>query len=831
MRSHFVANFVSKRAVPQTPVTHWPKCSVLSLLGLAIVVLPTTGVAQDSTLSANLLDFTNKHCIDCHDGDSGEGGFDAAGLTTDLEDQANFQHWVRVFERVETGEMPPRDSDTIMPTEKQSALSSIQQQLISFQKSQLKREGRVKGRRLTNVQLERTLQDLLCIDIPLSRLMPSESRTNGFVNLADYQAMSHFQLEAHLRVVDAALEESFNRALADRKDWSLDIGPERIASKSGRQRNRDPELREGLAVVWSGGPIYYGRISNARIPHDGWYKIAVTASAIKKPEDRGVWCSIRSGECVSSAPLMNWIGSFELDETPNTWTWEAFISKGHLLEIQPADVTLKRGRFAGGQVGVGEGEPQNIPGLALHRLVIQQIHPGGDIDHVRESLFGEVVRNLSVTTNASATEDIVESLGKLSPEQSEQLLETQMIAFAQRAFRRPVDADAIAPFVQMAKECLRAEDSFISALRLGYRSLLCSPRFLYFVETSDDAGKLDAWSLAARLSYLICGSIPDAELMKAAEQGELDSTEGVRRQVDRLLKTTRGQGFVADFASQWLDLVDIDFTEPDRKLYPDFDVVVQAAMLTETHAFLQHLLDKNLPIRELVGAKYTFLNSRLARYYGIAGVEGDDLQRIELADHDPRGGLLGHGSILKVTANGNDTSPVLRGIWVSERLLGVDIPAPPSNVPAVEPDVRGATTIRELLTKHQADQTCASCHRKIDPPGYALENFDAAGRWRDRYRQLVGGKYKSAAKVDPSCEMPDGGSFESFQEFRDLVASRDESLAKSLAERLLVYGTGAELTFADRPAIQQIVNNTSDSQHAFRSVLYSVIESEPFLNK
>ena len=524
---------------------------------------------------------------------------------------------------------------------------------------------------------------------------------------------------------------------------------------------------------------------------------------------------------------MNWIGSFELRNEPQTWTFEAFIAKGHLLEIQPADVTLKRGRFAGGQVGVGEGEPQDIPGLALHRLQIQQIHPGGDVTQVQQNLLGHLISNLDLTADQS----IADAVQEIPSERSKILVRDQLLDFANRAFRRPTAPHSIDAYVQLALDSLQQDGSVLEALRVGYRAMLCSPRFLYFVEPADDSGRLDSWALASRLSYFLCGSMPDAKLFQAAADSRLATPADVQKQVDRLLKTKRGKQFLPDFASQWLDLVDIDFTEPDRRLYPDFDVVVQAAMLAETHEFLQYLLDEDLPIGNLVGADYTFLNSRLARYYGIPGVAGDELQRVQLRADSPRGGILGHGAILKVTANGNDTSPVLRGIWVSERLLGVEIPPPPSNVPAVEPDVRGATTIRELLVKHQSDTNCASCHRKIDPPGFALENFDAAGRWRDRYRQLVDGKYKQAAPVDASCEMPDGESFNSYLEFRNLVATREASLAKSLAERLLVYGTGAELNFADRSAVEKIVADASDSRYSIRAILNGVVQSQTFKNK
>ncbi len=294
----------------------------------------------------------------------------------------------------------------------------------------------------------------------------------------------------------------------------------------------------------------------------------------------------------------------------------------------------------------------------------------------------------------------------------------------------------------------------------------------------------------------------------------------------------RESGSLGDFASQWLDLIDIDFTEPDQKLYRDFDIVVQNAMLGETHAFLQELFETDASATCLVDADYTFLNSRLARYYGLESVEGDQIRKVSLDRDSHRGGLIAQGAILKVTANGTNTSPVLRGIWVSERILGTPIPPPPENVPAVEPDIRGAKTIREQLQRHLADTSCAGCHYKIDPPGYALENFDAAGRWRDAYQRVERGQPSNhGATIDASFTLPDGREFQDFDDFRSLLCAKPEPLARNVAEKLIVYGTGAPIAFADRAVVDDIVKQTSESEYGLRSLLHAVVASPIFLSK
>jgi hypothetical protein len=303
----------------------------------------------------------------------------------------------------------------------------------------------------------------------------------------------------------------------------------------------------------------------------------------------------------------------------------------------------------------------------------------------------------------------------------------------------------------------------------------------------------------------------------------------IREQIERMLQHPNGKRFVEDFAAQWLDLSLIDFTEPDRKLYPGFDAIVQNAMLAETHTYLQTMLDEDLGVEYLIDSDFTFLNSRLARYYGIDGVHGDELRKTRLEPQHHRGGLMAQGAILKVTANGTTTSPVIRGVWISERLLGEFVPPPPDSVPAIEPDIRGATTIRELLAKHKADQSCASCHTKVDPPGFALENYDPSGRWREKYLRR-GKRRRNGLPVDAGYIMADGQSFKNIEEFRELVLRDRTKLGRSLTEKLFVYGTGAPISFADREAVDAVVAASADSL-GFRSILHAVATSSTFLSK
>ena len=489
-----------------------------------------------------------------------------------------------------------------------------------------------------------------------------------------------------------------------------------------------------------------------------------------------------------------------------------------MFELRPADRTLRVARFSGGQVGTGEGELQNVPGLALHSATLQKIHRGPEQEAVNKFLFGELtIKAQGDWRTAKAwTKNPDEALARL------------MKRFAGRAFRRPVDDQDVAPYIDLASQELANGTSFVMALRAGYRALLCSPRFLYLHEKP---GRLDQFALASRLSYFLWNAMPDAELLRAAETGKLTEKWQVRKQVERMLADERGRDFVRNLAAEWLDLSLINFTEPDRKLYRDFDIIVQQSMLDETHSFLQTMLDEDLSVTGLIDSDFTFMNSRLSRYYGVGNVDGDELRRVSLNPEDHRGGVLTQGAILKVTANGTNTSPVVRGVWIAERLLGEHIQPPPESVPAIEPDIRGAKTIREQLEKHRSTESCASCHRTIDPPGFALENFDPSGKWRDNYLIFNSGRQSRGARIDAGYTMSDGRRFRDVEDFQKLVVAKPATLAANVAEKLLTYGTGSPVTFADRTDIEKVVQQSAESGYGFRSILTNVILSDAFQSK
>ncbi|NND96007.1 MAG: DUF1587 domain-containing protein, partial [Pirellulaceae bacterium] len=429
--------------------------------------LISTGTACAAPPEAGV-DFLKSNCLDCHDGKAAEAEFDLRKIGSDLSQPNVMAHWIKAFDRVQAGEMPPEDAGEVDEQEKREFLGVSGKWIRDYQLDEQAELGRVRARRLTNVQLERTLQDLLAVDVPLASLMPEEQRVNGFKNIADGQSISHFQLETHLQVVDAALDAAFARA-ADTDDlFEKQMNAREIARENPRRRCREPEMLDGKAVVWNGGPIFYGRINSATVRQSGWYRFTLVASALNPPEDQGVWCSVRSGLCTSGAPLLSWIGSFEATSEPKEVTFEAWIPRGHMLEVRPADATLRKAKFANGQVGAGEGTPQNVAGLALHSLTIQQVHPGGDVRTVRARLFG---KDVAVTVDRRSKEL---SIKYKNPAQD---AAKQVRSFARRAFRRSVDEQSLQPYLKLLRESMDAGQPAAVALQATYRAILCSPRF------------------------------------------------------------------------------------------------------------------------------------------------------------------------------------------------------------------------------------------------------------------------------------------------------------------------------------------------------------------
>jgi hypothetical protein len=416
--------------------------------------------------------------------------------------------------------------------------------------------------------------------------------------------------------------------------------------------------------------------------------------------------------------------------------------------------------------------------------------------------------------------------------------------FLETAYRRPVEATEVQRFLGLFEREFALGSGFARAMLTAYTGVLVSPGFVFVEERP---GRLDDWALATRLALFLWNSTPDAALRAHAARGDLHEPRVLRRQTERLLGDPKSRRFVDAFTDYWLDLRKIDDTSPSATIYNDYelDEPLKTAALEETRLFFAELLRADLPARNLIAADFTYLNERLANHYGIRGVAGAKMRRVALPPDSERGGLMTMASVLKVTANGTTTSPVLRGHWITERLLGIEIRPPPPTVKAVEPDIRGAVTIRQQLARHRDNPSCASCHVKMDPPGFALESFDVMGAHRDRYRAVADNvqpepgfglngqafAFHYGLPVDSTGELPDGRAFADVKKFKRLLLDDEVSVARNLARQLVVFATGTPVRFTDRAELERILQRARARHYGVRTLVEEIVRSELFQTK
>ena len=757
--------------------------------------------------------FLAEHCYECHDDVASKGELNLLDLPFRPHDPENFRRWVRVFDRVENGEMPPPKKARPEAEKLETFLAALEDPLVAAEQKRVLAEGRVKMRRLNRREYEQTMHDLLGIDLPLSELLPEEPRGQIFETTASAQQLSQHLLARYLDIAEIALREAFDRASKGEASYSKTFNFRKLGRGSWKGGNyRGPEDRTSRAVAWPIRLQFYGRMRATVVPASGWYR--VTIKDLHSVNTDVIWGTLKSGACQSSAPVLFSIGNVEATREKRDVTYEAWIQKGHMLELKPADLTVPRApvRPQGGSVSFKGVDlvAKGAQGIAFTGIEMTRIYPNAKRWEVRKHLFGGIKK---------------ETVEKAGEAELKKLVSQRVRQFANRAFRRPVTAEQSKPYAELALAVLEKDRGRpAEALFQAYRAILCSPRFLTFYEKP---GQLDQHALACRISYLLWNSMPDPELRKLAGQGKLKG-KIVHNQVNRMLDDPRSDRFVKSFTDQWLNLKEIDFTNPDTRLYPTFDPVVQDSMLAETRAFFAELIRKNHRIHNLIHSDFAMLNERLARFYWMKDLpleKGGGLQKVKLGDN-PRGGLITQGAILKVTADGTSTSPIVRGVYVSERILGVEIPPPPPGLPTVEPDVRGAVSIRDQLDKHRDQERCAACHRLIDPAGFALESFDPVGLWRKQY-----GRKPNSAKVDPSGVTPGGRSFADIGSWKQIYLKMPDQLSAAFARQVLTYATGAEPGFSDRAEVDKIVRQARAKNYGMRTLLHAVVASKPFQTK
>jgi hypothetical protein len=848
-------------------------CSSLLLSSSSLVAQPPATVRS----------FITMNCSPCHNAKLKSGNLDLSSLPFSITDSANFAIWSKIHDRVRDGEMPPVKTPSLTPASRDAFLGSLSARLVTADRAHYAAQGRSTWRRMNRYEYENTLRDLLGAPwLQVKDMLPEDGEAYRFNKVGEALDVSHVNMNQYLAAAEYALREALPKfgtapPPVTTRYYAREQGA--IAGKvlypKGNERNafpvigsaadvaalkktapmtvgaRKPEIREleGLAVVASTYEPIELRFNRFTAPVAGRYKLRLNAQTVWVGPDQGKnWWkpdpeNISAGRTDEPVTLyseipprqMRRLGSFDVHPDPTVNEIEVYLLRGE--SIRPDAVRFFRSRPPGNWRNP-LATPEGQPGVSFRWLEVE----GPLIDQWpttgRELLFAD----LPYTVNAKG---VAEFESKDPAADSRRLLRN----FLARAYRHPVPAGDVERFAAVTSKAMAAGFSFTDAMVSTYSAVLCSPAF---VTLEEKPGRLDSYALASRLSYFLWNSEPDAKLRQLAASNQLQNPSVLRDQTKRMLADPKSQRFVQAFLDYWLDLRKLNNTSPDSSLYPDYyldDFLVESAG-DETRAFFNELLCKNLPARNLVSSNFAMLNERLAALYGIPGVTGVAIRPVTLPPDSPRGGLMTQASILKVTANGTTTSPVLRGVWITERILGHPVPPPPAGVPALDPDTRGATTIREQLAQHRSQTVCKSCHAKLDPPGFALENFDVAGGWRDRYRALPdsakpdttpvadgigkGGhffEFHYALPVDASGTLTDGRSFADIRELKRLILSDERQIARNLASQLIVYSTGAPVRFGDRPQLEAILDQAKSDQYGVMDLINAIVESDLFRSK
>lgn len=752
-----------------------------------------------------------QYCLRCHGPTKAEHGLRLDGLSLDVTRPPIFAVWERVLRQLRNGTMPP-DGE---PRPEAAALASAEKEIAAALDAVVTRrraEGRATLRRLNRIEYENTVRDLFEVDVAVKEILPEDTIAQGFDNIGAALNVSPVLMERYLEAADAVLTAAVApRVSGERmqKRYNLyDSLPSWFATSTYK---RD----DGVVLFRSDASATALFEFAAKTP--GLYRFKISAYGYQS--DVPVPYVVLAGNFRTAGSGAKIVGYYDAPpRTPGVVDITVRLEQRNAtIKVAPADlpkVYLKQDKM-----------PEYTgPGLNLNWIEVDGPLPEDDVTPSYRRLYGDV------DPKRGSLDDARTILGRLLP----------------RAFRRPTTDEELAPYVALAAAGLEKGATFEQALHGAIKAVLCAPEFLYFDETP---GPLKPYALASRLSYFLWSTMPDEELLASARSGKLSNPAMLRAQVERMLEHPKAEAFTRNFTGQWLSLREIDATTPDVQLYPEFDELLKWSMVAESHAFFDELLNNDLSLLNFLDSDFSMINARLAKLYGIDGVEGVAIRRVPLRPEHGRGGVLTQAAVLKVTANGTTTSPVVRGVWVLDHILGEAAAPPPANVPAIEPDIRGAVTIREQLAKHRETPACASCHVRIDPPGFALENYDVIGGRRERYRALgvkprpVEGLPPEVARiaakprwgdglpVDAGDELPDGRKFADAAEFKKLLLAEPEKFTRCLTKKLVTYATGNPVEYGDHAEVERIVEAVKNKKYGLRTLVHKIIQSELFRNK
>lgn len=822
---------------------------------LAIALLAPGMSVADGDEAKVATDFLAAYCFECHDDLTQEGERNFYDLEFPITDEKGLIAVQEIIDALNLGDMPPKKAEQPDDAERAAAIAALSGEVADVYASLRSTGGQTVLRRLNEREYLNTLEDLFARRVDTfapTSTFPTDQTAEHIDTLGDVLVTSGFLLDNYFHAADQVVEKALGPIeQPEVKEWTFkdSFRPGAEMSYSHRKvfNNRYLCVYEVMnSANHEGGYAGINEFSGG-VHADGFYEVKVLARAmhrdshydpdilkmdLSEPYRLGIVTGTASvGALHHPQPIEPQLAEVTLkDGEPQWYTMRIWLEKGQQPRFTfPNGMANCRSAFSKIAREYNDDWPDDDKHggsiVEARRIVLQH----GKMPHIRIS---EVkLRGPLYESWPPEPQRIVFGEGGFQKKNTGKILSD----FATRAFRRPLEAGEMEQFNELVKTRIAAGHSPRQATLDAIKGILCSPSFLYLGEDgAEKGGMLGAHDLASRLSYFLAGTMPDRELRRLADSGEILKREVLLREVDRLLDKKSLDAFLDGFLDSWLNLRALGDQPPDRQVSGEyFYDDLETAMLDEVKHFTRNLIKTNGPITDYLKSDYVWVNYPLAELYGIQDHFPDTdrytFQKVSLTNSN-RGGLLGMAAVHTVSANGIETSPVVRGIYILENLLGSPPPKPPDEVPELEPDTRGTTSIRDQLLKHREIKTCAACHVSIDPPGFALENFDPIGRWRSKYPDKKGKPGKGPV-IDASGEATDGTTFAGVNEFKGYLMKRKDVFTQHLAERLLTYGTGRRVEALDRPSVEQVVKATKENRYGLRTMIREVVASDYFRSR
>ncbi len=822
-------------------------CAVIVFHGLcAFVVVAENSVGQNLG-DENAAAFLEKYCIQCHGAQKQKADRRFDTLSSKIENLDDVGRYQEVVDQLNLESMPPEGKPQPSPRERLAMIDSLTRRIEIAHAEHNASGGHSVLRRLNAWEYRQTIGDLLGLDVEVwnpSEDFPEEVVVDGFDNNGAGLVTSGMLMEHYLLTAEEAIHRATKFGKRPVAKNYRQVSPFYFSGKGYEDLPKlfkvdrfrftpDTPFTDLYGRHYRGGHIgFLPLVRQGGVPHSGIYTIRVKAAAISRHHDYGkaigdfrngdplvmeIAAVDRRGSVESTGNVSQMISLVRVEltnEEPEWFEWDVYMEAGFEPEVRFRNGPMAAKRMVRMLTTHAADKPEFKPFVEM-KGGLEKSHgvlKGYQGPRLRVWEIG--IEGPHVDVWPTAGHRVI--YGELTRDElNAETIHQQLDLFAEKAFRRPPVEGEVEPIQELVAESLKAGVDPLEAFQLGCQAILCAPGFLYL---NLGEGSLEEIALASRLSYFLWSSPPDETLLRLATNNKLKAE--LPEQVTRMLADPRSDRFVHHFVRRWLDLDNIGAMPPSAEFLEYYRDNLQVAMRQETESFFRHVLDTNRNVQDFLDADYSFLNRELALHYGIEGVEGNGLQKVSLQG-SRRGGLIGQGAFLTASANGVDTSPVVRGIYVLEKVLGYSPPPPPPDVPLIEPDIRGAVSIRDQLLKHRNVATCAECHRKIDPLGFALENYDAIGGWRDEYDGKV--------LIDSSGKLPDGDSFETPAEFQEALLHRKDQFARCITEKLLAYALGRELEISDRPVIDEIVKEITKPEKGLRDLIQEIVASRCFL--